>query len=448
MNRTLELFISELQNTSKDIAKTLQKGAKANEIASLEKEFGVEFTKEVIDFYATINGQDPESEYTYFEGQVFVALDEVFAVQQNFKEILQQILPDYENFRYEEEDVAGVIKNKAFNDKWLPIMASDNDYTFVDFDPAESGEIGQVARITIYDDGGVSLDFLAFDLKEFFEDEIECLKEKSYIFNEEEKTIVDDILNFYDFDENDFEEREAPESSYTSKGGSAVYNYEASDEGFVPADTACVYMDEICEHFEKYFGKSESVFHEILSEYVHIDVHWIKPTPEKPYHLLYTTGMSDKPMYLPKEWSKEEKKAFSHAELMVFLPEDWKISDEDFKEDENYWPVYFLKMLARFPHQYKTFLAFGHTIPNGPDAEPIANTNFGCMLVLPAMISAPEDFHRLTTKDGTEINFYALIPIYKEEMEYKLEEGTDALLDHFDDEVMTEVIDINRPCMV
>lgn len=219
MNKTLQLFISELQNTSKEIVKTLQKGAKSSEIASLEKEFGVEFTKEVIDFYARINGQDPESEYTYFEGQVFVALDEVFAVQQNFKEILQQILPNYENFRYEEEVVVGIIKNKAFNEKWLPILASDNNYTFVDFDPNELGEIGQVGRITIYGDGSVSLDLIALDLKEFFENEIQCLKEKSYIFNEEEKTIIDNILNFYDFDEDDFDEREAQKSSYTSKGG-------------------------------------------------------------------------------------------------------------------------------------------------------------------------------------------------------------------------------------
>ena len=124
---------------------------------------------------------------------------------------------------------------------------------------------------------------------------------------------------------------------------------------------------------KKYIGKIDSVFHEILSEYVHIDVHWIKPTPETPYNVLFTTGMSDYPMYLPE--GLDDPNDYSHAELMVYLPANWPISDEAFKDDDNYWPVYFLKMIARFPHQYKTWMAEGHTIPNGPDAEPIANTD-------------------------------------------------------------------------
>ena len=201
-------------------------------------------------------------------------------------------------------------------------------------------------------------------------------------------------------------------------------------------------MDEICEHFEKYIGTIDSVFHEIVSEYVHIDVHWIKPTAEHPYHVLFTTGMSDYPMYLPE--GLDDPNSFSHAELMVYLPADWQISDEAFKDNDNYWPVYFLKMIARFPHQYKTWMAEGHTIPNGEYAEPIANTEFGCIFLMPPYLSAPEDFLRLETKDGTLINFYALIPIYPEEMELKLEEGVDTLLELLDDNNITEVIDIHR----
>ncbi len=48
-------------------------------------------------------------------------------------------------------------------------------------------------------------------------------------------------------------------------------------------------MDEIVAHVEKHVGK------------VHVDVHWIKPTTEKPFHTLVTTGTSDKPMHTPKE---------------------------------------------------------------------------------------------------------------------------------------------------
>jgi hypothetical protein len=60
-------------------------------------------------------------------------------------------------------------------------------------------------------------------------------------------------------------------------------------------------MDEIVAHVEKHVGKVEMVFHEIVSGKVHVDVHWIKPTTEKPVHTLVTTGTSDKPMHTPKE---------------------------------------------------------------------------------------------------------------------------------------------------
>ncbi|MNI85549.1 Suppressor of fused protein (SUFU) [compost metagenome] len=79
------------------------------------------------------------------------------------------------------------------------------------------------------------------------------------------------------------------------------------------------------------------------------------------------------------------------------------------------------------------------------EAEEIANTSFGCMLLLPPMLSFDEEFLELTTKDGKIINFYAMIPVYKEEMDYKLEEGTDALLDLFDEYGISELVDIDRP---
>jgi len=235
-----------------------------------------------------------------------------------------------------------------------------------------------------------------------------------------------------------------------TNGGSTVYRYEnneatTEDKNILPV-TRSEYLPEIEQHIATYIGSPDQVFHEIVSEFVHIDVHWVKPSAKYPYHILITSGMSDLPMHVPE--GLENPNDYERAELMVLLPADWKISEADFQDDDNYWPLYFLKMLARFPHQYKTWLGYGHTIPNGLDADPIANTNFGCMLLLPPMLSIDKDFLRLHTKDGKLINFYALIPIYKDEMDYKLEEGTDALLDRFDATGLTEVIDISRPSVL
>lgn len=196
-------------------------------------------------------------------------------------------------------------------------------------------------------------------------------------------------------------------------------------------------------HIEMYVGRIENIFHENVSDHLHIDVQWVKPTKKHPYHVLVTSGMSDFPMYLPKE--VENPEFYRYAEMMVLLPEDWEISEEAFKKEANYWPIRFLKWLARFPHQYESWLGYGHTLPNGEYAEPMANTPFGCLLIMPPLVSFEEDFCRMSTSDGNAINFYVMIPIFKEEMNLKLEKGIEVLLEKFYDFGVTGVIDVNRP---
>ena len=48
-----------------------------------------------------------------------------------------------------------------------------------------------------------------------------------------------------------------------------------------------------------------------------------------------------------------------------------------------------------------------------------------------------------TLPDGDEVNFYQLIPLYKEEMEFKLENSVDELIDKCPDEIL-EVINPTR----
>lgn len=55
-------------------------------------------------------------------------------------------------------------------------------------------------------------------------------------------------------------------------------------------------MEEIEAHIERHVGKISMVFHEVLSDIVHIDIHQIPPTDDRPYWTLVTSGMSDLPM--------------------------------------------------------------------------------------------------------------------------------------------------------
>ena len=224
-----------------------------------------------------------------------------------------------------------------------------------------------------------------------------------------------------------------------SESGNPIYRYNEADKNeFEPAigDSS---IEDISDHIEKHIGKVEMVFHELVSDQVHIDIHWVKPTKERPYHTLVTSGMSDKPMNTP-----EEIEGHDYTELSICLPEEWKISDEYFKDEKNYWPVRWLKILGRFPHEYNTWISYGHTIPNGDPAEPFAeNTKLNTMLLLPSTIF-PEEFQTLKLKDK-EINFYTLYPLYTEEVNLKLKKGVEALFPGLDKIEITDVVQVDRP---
>lgn len=128
----------------------------------------------------------------------------------------------------------------------------------------------------------------------------------------------------------------------------------------------------------------------------------------------------------------------------MHLPPNWPISDEAFKDECNYWPIRLLKVLARFPHHFKTWLYWGHTIPNGNPPEPYsANTKLNCALLIPSILT-PKDFFSLHVDNNKEVKFFAVTPIYTEEMDYKLENGHDELLALFDKEKISHLLDINR----
>lgn len=232
-----------------------------------------------------------------------------------------------------------------------------------------------------------------------------------------------------------------------SKSGNPIYRYEeVNPKEYRPAIGKEDNIEAISKHIEQHIGKIESVFHELVSDLVHIDVHWVKPTDHFPFHSLVTSGMSDIPMTVPE--GLEEHR---YAELCILLPSDWNIDGKDlqtmeapFNNENNYWPVRWLKTIARFPHEYKTWVGWGHTIPNGEDAEPYAeNTKFGCMLLLPSLTLGP-DFHSLKINEEKTINIYCLYPLYKQEMDFKLKKGSDDLLDKFDKFHVSDIVNVSR----
>lgn len=239
--------------------------------------------------------------------------------------------------------------------------------------------------------------------------------------------------------------RKKPE---VSPGGSPIYRYEEPEkQGWRPPTACGTYAEEITEHFEALFpGRESFVFHELVSDLVHIDVNIMRPTEKQNYYVVYTTGMSDLPMTLPDELADRED--LKYAELYLFLPGGWDLGKTgDLGSDipyEQFWPIHILKFLARFPHEYRTWLSWGHTMPNGPDYAPFCEgVGFGGVVL--SWCGDDGRLGSLEAKDGRKINFYGVIPAYKEEIEYKLKYGMEALDKVFRGKELPMILDIRRP---
>lgn len=228
------------------------------------------------------------------------------------------------------------------------------------------------------------------------------------------------------------------DENLVSLSGAPIFRYTDGEKEWEAAHgEECI--EEISDHIEKHIGNIDTVLHELVSDTVHIDIHHVTPTSERPFHTLITSGMSDLPMHVPDEVTSTK-----YMELMVTLPEHWEINDQQFQNEDWYWPVRQLKFLARFPHKYDTWLGWGHTLPNGDPAEPFSeNCSFSGVIILPS-INVPKDFYTLAIDNEKQIEFFSVVPLYREEMALKLRKGTDALLDKFDKHGISDIVDLSR----
>ena len=182
-------------------------------------------------------------------------------------------------------------------------------------------------------------------------------------------------------------------------------------------------MKVIENHIQQYFGQFENVFHELASPDIHVDICVVPPSEERDYYTLVTMGMGAHRMNVPEELAEYK---LERAELAIALPKDWKIKKENFEDEKWFWVVRLLKDLARLPIASDTWLGFGHTMDH---EENFAENTKLCAAMLTAPQGTEDGSEVCILPSGEEVNFYQVIPLYRDELEYKLARGADALLD-------------------
>ncbi|MCG8582671.1 MAG: suppressor of fused domain protein [Bacteroidales bacterium] len=199
-------------------------------------------------------------------------------------------------------------------------------------------------------------------------------------------------------------------------------------------------VEIIDSHLDHFFDDNADivVFHEIESELIHRDIYFIKATEDRPFHILLSCGMSAIPMKIPEDIESSEL-----AAVMILLPKEWNLDYESFSDERSYWPIRIMKELMMLPHQNKTWLGFGHTFGHEDDEEFAEGVGFNSVMLAHSMeLSA--DFTQIELENSELIDIYTLIPLYKEELEFKKQNSAYDLLERFDKYEIEEILNVGR----
>lgn len=198
----------------------------------------------------------------------------------------------------------------------------------------------------------------------------------------------------------------------------------------------CTYLsaDEM-GHFQEYMEgilqvTSPGVWHELASDTVHLDILSFPPSKNCNCWTFVTMGASALEMTLP-DWAKEEGVP-SRMELMISMPGDWIEKDRacgdkvDFTP-EQWLPIKALKDLARYVFDYDTCFLSGHTFAWRERVTLVHEGFTGALLYPPVSISSDKWVY--TRPDGETVKLLALYPLFDDELDFKLKNSTDDLLD-------------------
>jgi hypothetical protein len=190
------------------------------------------------------------------------------------------------------------------------------------------------------------------------------------------------------------------------------------------------YQTELEKHLEKFAGPIEVRFENLLL---------VRATPGRDCHVVVTTDLSDEAMSAPQsQWQ--------WAELCALLPPNWPLDPEIWTKDPALgWPMRELQRLVRYSRQTQTWLGFGHTIPNGDPPEPFAPSTAQCCSFLLPPLELPEAFARLRLSNQEILNFWAIVPIYRDELAVKMNQKAPSLIERMTNKSVSDVINPTRP---
>ena len=205
-------------------------------------------------------------------------------------------------------------------------------------------------------------------------------------------------------------------------------------------------MDAFTAHCQAVLGESQGVWHELVSETVHLDILPFPPSDIRNAWTFITMGMSALHMKVPEAAEGAPRR----IELMITLPHDWSKPQPGSVavrfDDDEFVPIGAMKRLARYVHEEATWFGHGHTV-QWAFPEGHALSAFGGFLIS-APAKCPPELASHVRPDGEEVGIFALLPIYHEELAFKQASGADALFKLVNRANLSDIIKPGRPSLL
>lgn len=175
--------------------------------------------------------------------------------------------------------------------------------------------------------------------------------------------------------------------------------------------------DEISPHEErlkylsKYFRTKSSGlgFDEIVPASVPMSVCTFPPMKRKRRTTVFvSSGLSDYTLNVSAEQS-----GFTFAEYFMEMPGDWKITTETMGDDSVFWPVSWVKLIGRYPHEQE--ISYGEERILTQREIPSLQEPSGRYVA--ARVRIVPDLHLVISEDGRYTVFYRIEPLTQEELD-------------------------------
>ncbi len=207
--------------------------------------------------------------------------------------------------------------------------------------------------------------------------------------------------------------------------------------------TTTIDDERIAQHIDTHIGTPEYVYREIETDVLAVSIHVVEPSPTRNYYTLITSGMSARPM-------TTDATHLRYAELLICLPNTWRMGQVAFQTDGDvyYWPLRWLKTLARLPHLTDSCLRLFQAVPNSDPPQPLAANTDLCALLIADPVLFDDGVRKLHVDDDRTVNFYGVVPLLGDELAYLRQHGGYDLLEKLTFRGVTELVNVERRSVV